>query len=124
VTPLEAMRAVFAAWEAGDADALGPLFCDDGAYIDPLKPAALVGRESIVAANREAMAAIEDCRITVSLALEDGERGVVEGFFRSRLAAADARLDFPFAAAIELRGGLIARLAEYFDTHPLLGGPG
>ena len=124
MTALEALRAVFAAWEAGDADALGPLFADDGAYLDPLKDAALVGRETIVAANRDAMAVIEDCEITVSLALEDGERAVVEGVFRSRLAGSETRFDFPFAAVAEVRDGRIARLAEYFDTRALLGPAG
>ena len=124
MTPLEALRALFAAWEAGDADALDPLFTDDGAYLDPLKDGALVGREAIVAANREAMAAIEECAITVSLVLEDGERAVAEGVFRSRLAGSDTRFDFPFVAVAELRDGRIARLAEYFDTRPLVGGAG
>jgi ketosteroid isomerase-like protein len=122
MTALEALRAVFAAWEAGDADALGPLFADDGAYLDPLKDGALIGRRSIVDANRDAMAAIEGCAITVSLALEDGERAVAEGIFSSRLAGSETRFDFPFVAVAELRDGRIVRLAEYFDTRPLLGG--
>jgi ketosteroid isomerase-like protein len=122
MTPLEALRAVFAAWEAGDADALGPLFAPDGAYLDPLKEGALIGRQSIVEANRNAMAAIEECAITVSLAFEDGERAIAEGVFGSRLAGSDTRFDFPFVAVAELRHGLIVRLAEYFDTRPLVGG--
>jgi ketosteroid isomerase-like protein len=124
MTALEALRAVFAAWEAGDADALGPLFADDGAYLDPLKDGALVGRQSIVDANRAAMAAIEGCVITVSLALGDGERAIAEGIFSSRLAGSETRFDFPFMAVAELRDGRIARLAEYFDTRPLLGEAG
>lgn len=124
MTPLEALRAVFAAWEAGDADALGPLFAEDGAYLDPLKDGVLVGRRAIVEANRDAMAAIEECVITVSLALEDGARAVAEGIFRSRLAGSDTRFDFAFTAVAELRDGHIVRLAEYFDTRPLLGGAG
>jgi ketosteroid isomerase-like protein len=120
MTPLEALRALFAAWEAGDADALAPLFCPDGAYLDPLKPGPLEGVEAIVAGNRPAMAAIEDCRITVGLELQEGERAIVEGFFASRLADGGARFDFPFVAVAELREGRIARLAEYFDTRPLL----
>ena len=124
MTPFEALHAVFAAWEAGDADALGPLFADDGAYLDPLKDGALIGRQSIVEANRDAMAAIEECAITVSLSLEDGERAVAEGIFRSRLAGSEVRFDFPFVAVAELRQGLIVRLAEYFDTRPLVGGTG
>ena len=72
--PLEAMRALFAAWEAGDADALRDLFTDDGVYLDPLKPGPLTGVDEVVEGNRPAMAAIEDCRISVDLELEDARR--------------------------------------------------
>lgn len=117
--PLEAMRALFAAWEAGDADALRDLFCDDGVYIDPLKPETLKGVDEVVEGNRPAMAAIEDCRITVSLEIERDDVAVVEGTFASRLVETGGRLDFPFVAVAEMRGGRIERLAEYFDTRPL-----
>ena len=40
--------------------------------------------------------------------------------FRSALADGGARMDFAFAMVVELRGGRIARLAEYFDTAPLV----
>jgi ketosteroid isomerase-like protein len=120
-TPLEAMRAVFAAWEAGDPDALGPLFHEDGLYLDPLKAGPLAGPAAIVAGNRPAMAAIEDCRIAATLEVEAGARAIVEGRFASRLADGGARFDFPFIAVLELRDGRIARLAEYFDTRPLVG---
>ena len=40
--------------------------------------------------------------------------------FRSQLADGGARMDFPFAIAVELRGGLIARCTEYFDTAGLV----
>ena len=118
--PLEAMRAVFDAWEAGDADALRELFCDDGIYVDPLKPATLSGVDEVVEGNRPAMAAIEDCRITVDLEIEDGDRAVVEGTFASRVVETSGRLDFPFMAVATLRDGRIQRLAEYFDTRPLV----
>jgi ketosteroid isomerase-like protein len=44
---------------------------------------------------------------------------MVEAEFRSGLAAG-GRLDFDFAMLVELRDGRIARLAEYFDTRPLV----
>ena len=115
------MRAVFAAWEAGDPDALGPLFHEDGLYLDPLKDGPLAGPAAIVAGNRPAMAAIEDCHITAIVELESGTRAIAEGRFESRLADGGARFDFPFIAVVELRDGRIARLAEYFDTRPLVG---
>jgi ketosteroid isomerase-like protein len=120
MTPLEALRAVFKAWEAGTPEALGPLFTSDGAYLDPLKPGPLEGVEAIVEGNRDAMAAIDDCRITTSLELEDDDRGVAEGVFSSRLADGGAPFEFSFSAVVEMRDGRIERLAEYFDTRPLV----
>ena len=119
MTALEATRAVFDAWEVGDPDALRALFTSDGVYLDPLKAAPLEGPEAIVEGNRAAMAAIRDCRISVSLAIEDGERAVVEGVFASELVESGARFDFPFVAITEITGGRVKRLAEYFDTRPL-----
>jgi ketosteroid isomerase-like protein len=119
MTPLSAIRAVFDAWEAGDADALRDLFCEDGVYLDPLKEGPLEGREAIVEGNRPAMSAITDCQITIEAALETGDTGMAEGFFASRLVDAEGRLDFPFAVVAHLRDGQIRRLAEYFDTRPL-----
>jgi ketosteroid isomerase-like protein len=120
MTALEALRAVFRAWEAGDPDALRDLFCADGRYLDPLKDGPLQGREAIVEGNRPAMAAITGCRISEAVALESDGRAVVEGHFASQVAGADARFDFAFAALVEMRDGQIERLAEYFDTRPLL----
>jgi ketosteroid isomerase-like protein len=37
-----------------------------------------------------------------------------------RLRDGGDRFDFPFAILVELTGGRIARLAEYFDTRPLV----
>jgi ketosteroid isomerase-like protein len=119
MTALEAMRAVFDAWEAGDPDALRGLFASDGVYLDPLKTTPLDGPEAIVEDNRPAMAAITNCRITVRLAIEDGDRAVVEGLFASQLVDSGARFDFPFVAITEMSDGRIKRLAEYFDTRPL-----
>jgi ketosteroid isomerase-like protein len=121
MTPSEAMRAVFAAWESGDADALAGLFCDDGAYLDPLKDGPLVGVEAVVEGNRPAMAALVDCAIAIDREVESEDSVVVEGRFASRLAESGARFDFDFVAIADLRDGRIARLAEYFDTRPLVG---
>jgi ketosteroid isomerase-like protein len=119
MTALEALRAVFRAWEANDPDALGPLFCDDGVYLDPLKDEPLRGRKAIIEENRPAMAAIADLVITERTSLHDGDLGIVEGDFSSRLAGSEQRFDFSFTAVAEMRDGRIARLAEYFDTQPL-----
>jgi ketosteroid isomerase-like protein len=113
------MRAVFDAWEAGDPEALRELFTSDGVYLDPLKPEPMEGRDAIVEGNREPMAVIHECRISVSLEIGDGDRAADEGFFSSRLVEGGARFDFPFVAIAEMSDGRIKRLAEYFDTRPL-----
>jgi ketosteroid isomerase-like protein len=120
MTALEALRAVFRAWEDNEPDALGPLFSDDGVYIDPLKDGPLHGRENIIEGNRPAMAAIADLVITERTSLHDGDLAIVEGDFVSRLADSEQRFDFAFTAVVEMRDGQIVRLAEYFDTKPLL----
>lgn len=121
LSPLDAMRAAFAAWEQRDPAALAALFAPDGQFIDPLKPGVLTGPEAIEAGNRDAMAAVEDVRVTIEHGFEDATRGAVEGMFLSRVAGTDVRFDFAYMASIELRDdGTIGRLAEYFDTRPLI----
>lgn len=119
MTALEALRAVFRAWEANDPEVLGELFCEDGEYLDPLKDGPLRGRTAVVDGNRPAMAAIADLVITERSSVSNGDLAIVEGDFTSRLAGSEQRFDFPFAAVAEMRDGRIARLAEYFDTQPL-----
>jgi ketosteroid isomerase-like protein len=120
MNPIEALSASFKAWEARDPAALAALFAEHGTFIDPLKPGPLVGPDQIETGNREAMAALEDVSITIERSFEDAEHGAVEGQFRSRLADGGERFDFPFMASIELAGGRVQRLTEYFDTKPLV----
>ncbi|HTE62550.1 MAG TPA: nuclear transport factor 2 family protein [Solirubrobacteraceae bacterium] len=120
MSPLDAMRAAFAAWEQRDPAALAALFAPDGDFIDPLKPGALTGPAEIEAGNREAMAAVEDVVVTIVRAFEDDTHAAVEGMFLSRVAGSDVRFDFGYMASLELRDGKVARLAEYFDTRPLV----
>jgi ketosteroid isomerase-like protein len=118
--PIDALKASFAAWEARDPAALAGLFAEEGAFVDPLKPAVLVGPGQIEAGNRDAMAILEDVRITIDLAFENDNHGAVEGVFQSRLADGGGRFDFPFMASVEMRDGRIERLSEYFDTKGLV----
>jgi ketosteroid isomerase-like protein len=115
----EAIRAICAAWERGDPDALADLFADDGVYEDPLKDGPIVGRAQIREGNRPAMAAIADCRVKIRHLMEDGTVAMAEGYFAARLADGSGRLDFPFAITAEMRGNLIGRAAEFYDTRPL-----
>ena len=119
MTADEAMVRICECWDRLDADALAALFTADGAYEDPLKPAALRGVEEVREGNRPAMAALADCKVTLGHTVAKGDLGFAEGEFRSTLAGG-GRLDFPFALVVEMEGGLVKRAAEYFDTRPLL----
>jgi ketosteroid isomerase-like protein len=116
MTPGEALQAICEAWNRLDNDALADLFTDSGTFEDPLHERVLTGREDIRTVNAPAMASLSECEVTLSTVLEGGESGLAEGLFRSQLADGGARMDFPFAIAVELRGGLITRCTEYFDT--------
>ncbi len=119
MTPIEMLQAICEAWNRLDNDALADLFAEDGVFEDPLHGRALRGREDIRAVNGPAMAALSECEVALSSAVENGDLGLAEGMFRSRLADGGERMDFAFAIALELRDGKIARVTEYFDTAPL-----
>jgi ketosteroid isomerase-like protein len=120
MTPTEALRAVCDAWERGDPDAAAALFAPDGVYEDPLYPAPLRGREAIRAGLADGMGAIENCRVTLDPVLEQGDKVLAIGHFGSRLRDGGERFDFPFAILVEHSDAGIERLAEYFDTRPLV----
>ena len=118
--PAEALQAVCEAWNRLDNDALADLFTEDGVFEDPLHERTLRGREDIRAVNAPAMGSLSECEVTLGAVAERGDLALAEGMFRSALADGGARMDFAFAMVVELRGGRIARLAEYFDTAPLV----
>jgi ketosteroid isomerase-like protein len=120
MTPREALEALGAAWDRLDVDALAAAFTDDGVVEDPLLPETARGREAIVALYRPSMAELSECKVTLGHVLETGDLGVAEGRFESVIAADGSRMDFDFAMLVELRDGKVARLAEYFDTRPLV----
>ena len=118
--PNEAVQALFKGWEAGNADAVAELFTADGVYEDPLQPGDMVGPDAICQGCGMGMSMITDCRIKITNWLEKDNCGFFEGFFASQTADSGDRFDFPFAIYVEMRDGKIARLAEYFDTKPLV----
>jgi len=120
MTPTEALRAVCDAWEQGDPGAAAALFAPDGVYEDPLYLAPLQGRDAIRAGLTDGMGAIEDCRVTLDPVIERGGQVLAIGHFGSRLRGGGERVDFPFAILVEHSDAGIERLAEYFDTRPLV----
>jgi ketosteroid isomerase-like protein len=120
MTASEAILAVCAAWERGDPDSLAELFSEEGVYEDPLMAGPMVGREHIREGCRPAMAAITGCRVEIRHLLEGGAVAMAEGYFASRLADGSGRLDFPFAITAEMKGDLVARIGEFYDTRALM----
>jgi ketosteroid isomerase-like protein len=120
MTPEDAIDAVFEAWQALDVERLVPLFTEDARYEDPLFPDSLVGHSRMRDGIAPAMAELADCAITSRRTVSDGGAAIVEAEFRSTLAGGEGRLDFDFAMVVEMHEGRIARLAEYFDTRPLV----
>jgi ketosteroid isomerase-like protein len=119
LAPLDTFRAICAAWNRLDVDALAALFDDDGVFEDPLLPEAVTGPDAVREASRGGMAALSACEVTLTNSIQEGDLGMTEGWFRSTLADGGAAFDFPFVMVVELRDGKIARLSEYFDTKPL-----
>jgi|SRR5437588_6688210 len=116
----EATRAVCEAWERGDAEGVAALFAPDGRYEDPLFPDALVGPDAIRDGVAPAMAEIRNLRIPITHLVREGDVAICEAGFLSELASGEGRFDFQFAMVIEVRGGQITRLCEFFDTRPLM----
>jgi limonene-1,2-epoxide hydrolase len=119
VDPVQAIEAVCQGWRDLDADAVASLFCGDGLYIDPLAPRDLQGPDDIRTVLGPNIGGLTSCKIDLGQLIADGNVGFVEGRFVSE--GGDGPLDFPFAMLVEMRDGKIARLAEYFDTRPLVG---
>lgn len=104
------------AWSRLDAPAIPALFTESGVYIDPLMPSGRsTGRQQIGDAVSEGMSPLTDCRVELVRLVEDGSVAMAEGHFHAGLPDGTA-LDFDFALVVEVVDGLIARLAEYFDT--------
>jgi len=122
MTPSQAVRAILRGWEQSDPDMIAGVFAVDGIFDDPLQPRRRVGPRDIREACAGGIAAIRECHIPIHSLIESGDTAFAEGEFRSVLASTGARFDFPFALVVEMKNGKVARLAEYFDTHPLKAG--
>jgi len=122
VTPSQAVHAILRGWEQSDPDMIAAVFAEEGIFDDPLQPRRRIGPRDIREACANGIAAIRECRIPIHSLIESGNTAFAEGEFRSVQASTGARFDFPFALVVEMKDGKVARLAEYFDTHPLKAG--
>jgi ketosteroid isomerase-like protein len=120
LTPRAALVALGEAWDALDIDRFVALFAGDAVVVDPLLPRTAEGLDDIRALYTDSMAELSACRVRLTHVLTSDVLGMAEGRFESVLAADGSRMDFDFAIAVEVRDGEVSRLAEYYDTRPLL----
>ena len=113
-----ALRALCTAWEELDPDGVARLFTEDGRYEDPLFSPTPVGPVAIREACAPAIEDLAEVRNPMRVVLATDQLVVAEGEFLSETNDGK-RLDFPLVMILEMRDGLIARFAEYFDTAPL-----
>ena len=107
----ETMRALAAAWENGDPDAIADRFAPDGVYEGPLFDGFPVGPAAVCAACAAAFAEISEVRVPLHHVAMTGAVALAEGQFLSADRAGQRT---------ELRDGLIVRFTEYFDTAKLV----
>ncbi len=121
MTPTETLQAVCEAWNRLDNDALADLFAEDGLFEDPLNERAARGREDVRAiVTRRRWQRSRSARSRSPRSSSAATWAWARACSARRSPTAAARFDFPFAMAIEVRDGRIARLSEYFDTAPLV----
>ena len=123
MTPTEALRAYCDAFVAGDTARIGALFAEDAVCELPLLERPLAGRDEIVREVGIAVRGLRRMQVELGATIESGDEVFAEGIFRSEMVGAGThvdlspvRADFRFAMIVEMRGGRIARLAEYLDT--------
>jgi len=126
MNPTTAFQKYCDAFAAGDGAAMAELFTDDGVFEASSLDSPLHGRRQLE--TQLGIISNGSMRISTELrvALEDGDRGHFEGSYEAevvgtggKLDGSAHRIDFKFAAIVEMRDGRIARLSEIFDTRPL-----
>ena len=114
----ETMRALAAAWENGDPDAIADRYAAAGVYEGPLFPSFPVGPEAVRAACAEAFAEVTDVEVPLRNVAMTGDVCLAEGSFRCTDLEGN-RTDFELVMVLVLEDGLIVRFTEYFDTAKL-----
>jgi len=126
MNPTTAFQKYCDAFAAGDGAAMAELFTDDGVFEASSLDSPLHGRRQLE--TQLGIISNGSMRISTELrvALEDGDRGHFEGSYEAevvgtggKLDGSAHRIDFKFAAIVEMRDARIARLSEIFDTRPL-----
>jgi aminomethyltransferase len=107
-------------------DEIAPLFAEDAIFDLPLHDGRIHGRDGIVREVRTAILGLKNIRVVLQTVIESGSSAFAEGLFYAehigippRVDGTPYRLDFKFAAVVEMENGKVSRWSEYFDTKPL-----
>jgi ketosteroid isomerase-like protein len=120
MTASRAAEAVCRAWSDLDQTALEGLFAESAVYEDPLvEGGKWEGREAIIKGVGEGMSGLATCRVGLHRTIEQGSVALSEGYFDAS-APDGTQMKFAFALVTEVENGKVTRIAEYFDTRPLV----
>ncbi len=123
MTAEDAIRAYWAAFEAGDAEAITALFGRNGLYETPfLTPSRLVGAAEIRAGLERSFAVTEGRRVTLDQVKAAGCAAIAEGRFEATVPRDGETITVPFAMVAEADDAMtdsgLKRLSLYCDARP------
>ena len=119
MSPDDAIRAYWAAFEAGDAEAIVALFGPNGLYETPfLTPTRLVGAAEIRAGLERSFAVTETRRVTIDQLKAAGPAAIAEGRFEATVPRDGVTMTVPFAMVAEVADSRLKRLSLYCDARP------
>jgi steroid delta-isomerase-like uncharacterized protein len=117
-----------AAWNAHDVGKIATFYTDDCIKEDVAVGVHARGKEAMNAVNSGAFAAVPDMKIELRLIIRSGESAATEwtmsGTYSSGHPGAPPVIGRPFsirgATIMELRGGRISRVCDYWDSAQFL----
>ena len=119
MSPDDAIRAYWAAFEAGDAEAIAALFAPNGLYETPfLTPTRLIGGAEIRAGLERSFAVTEARRVTLDQVKAAGHAAIAEGRFEATVPRDGETITVPFAMVAEAAEDGVRRLSLYCDARP------
>lgn len=108
------VHALFEAFNAHDADAIGELYTADARVFSPEHCEPTVGAEAIAANYAKLFEQIPDVHDALQIMLSDGDRVAVVFTASSRIAGAEFSL--PIAAVLRIEDGKVAEDRAFFQS--------
>ncbi|MBS2538693.1 nuclear transport factor 2 family protein [Catenulispora sp. NF23] len=96
-----------AAWNGGNAGALGALFTADGAYTDHAIGATMTGQEQISGWKARTDAMIDDAAVKLVTAYRSGDRVTIEAVYSGHIKGAPTPFAVPMATLLDTRDDLL-----------------